>query len=172
MNDNDGVLFSYTASWMSQLNPKYLTSWRIFQSPFDKRSPSEAGTNAPVSPISYGVNVNIYPNNTAMSATRITTPTGFILFAPAQNNVATVTFQGLATTSAPGVTLRGFGNAVTTTNPPAGGPTTGGTHSNRQRINALFADLHCENMTWTAFTSTTASVPGQPDQWTPYLPYP
>src|SRR4051812_44573162 len=85
LNDSDGVLFSPGASWMSQLelNQKYLSVWRVLQSPFDKRSPSEKGTNAPVSPISYGVNVRIYPNNTAMSASKITNPTGFILFAPA-----------------------------------------------------------------------------------------
>jgi len=167
INDNDGVLFSYTASWMSQLNPKYVASWAIFQSPFDKRPSSEAGDAT--TPISYGVNVRIYPNNTPISSTRITTPTGFILFAPAQNNAATVNFQGLATSAAPGVALLGNNNSVTSS---PGGMATGGTHNNRTRINALFADLHCENMAWTAFTSTTPSVAGQPDRWTPYSPYP
>jgi prepilin-type N-terminal cleavage/methylation domain-containing protein/prepilin-type processing-associated H-X9-DG protein len=169
LNDNDGVLFSTGTTWMSQLEPKYFSVWRVLQSPFDKRSSSERGTNAPVSPISYGVNVRIYPNNTAMSATKITNPTGFILFAPAQDNTARVNFQGVATTAAPGVTLLGNNNTVTS-NP--GGGAVGGTHNSRMRINALFADLHCENMTWTAFSSTTSSVPGQPDQWTPYSPYP
>jgi len=169
LNDNDGVLFSTGTTWMSQLEPKYFSVWRVLQSPFDKRSSSERGTNTPVSPISYGVNVRIYPNNTAMSATKITNPTGFILFAPAQDNTARVNFQGVATTAAPGVTLLGNNNTVTS-NP--GGGAVGGTHNSRMRINALFADLHCENMTWTAFSSTTSSVPGQPDQWTPYSPYP
>ena len=171
LNDNDGVLFSPGASWMSQLelNQKYLSVWRVLQSPFDKRSSSEGGTNAPVSPISYGVNMRIYPNNTAMSASKITNPTGFILFAPAQDNTARVNFQGVATTAAPGVTLLGNNNTVISN--PGGGPI-GGTHNNRRRISALFADLHCENMAWTAFSSTTSSVTGQPDQWTPYNPYP
>src|SRR5437899_2362523 len=43
MNDNNGVLFSTTGSWMSQLynadpppaTPKYLSSWGVFVSPFD-----------------------------------------------------------------------------------------------------------------------------------------
>src|SRR6266700_172645 len=42
MNDNNGVLFSTTGSWMSQLhnadNPaasKYLSSWNVLVSPFD-----------------------------------------------------------------------------------------------------------------------------------------
>src|SRR5438094_1339957 len=56
MNDNDGALFSTTGSWMRQLNPKYVSAWGIFQSPFDTRAPSEAGTAVPVSPISYGIN--------------------------------------------------------------------------------------------------------------------
>jgi prepilin-type N-terminal cleavage/methylation domain-containing protein/prepilin-type processing-associated H-X9-DG protein len=171
LNDNDGVLFSPATTWMSQLNPKYFSAWRGFQSPFDKRPSSEAGTGTPVSPISYGVNVNIYPGGAAMSATKITKPTGFILFAPAQDDATTVKFQGVATTGAPGVTLRGFGNTVTS-NPPGSAVTAGGTHNSRQRINALFADLHCETMSWTTFSSTTASAPGQPDQWTPYTPYP
>src|SRR5258708_31497255 len=69
MNDNDGTLpGSTTVTWMSQLHPKYLSSWNIFQSPFDTRAASEGGILAPVSPISYGINVNVYPNNVAMTA--------------------------------------------------------------------------------------------------------
>ncbi len=172
MNDNDGALFSPATSWMSpQLNSKYVSSWGIFQSPFDTRSPSEAGTLAPVSPISYGVNAKIYPNNTAMSADKISKSTVFILFAPAQAAGATVTFSGLATTGAPGVTVLGNSNTVTS-NP--GGVATGGTHSTRTKVNALFADLHCENMSWTTFTNTTPSAadPSADLRWTPYLPYP
>jgi prepilin-type N-terminal cleavage/methylation domain-containing protein/prepilin-type processing-associated H-X9-DG protein len=167
LNDSDGVLFSPGTPWMSQLTPKYFSGWRGFQSPFDKRSTSDAGDGN--TPISYGVNVNIYPAGAAMSATKITKPTGFILFAPAQDNTVRVNFQGVATTAAPGVTL--FGNNNTVTSNPGGTPI-GGTHNSRQRINALFADLHCENMTWTAFANTTANVPGQLSQWTPYIPYP
>jgi prepilin-type N-terminal cleavage/methylation domain-containing protein/prepilin-type processing-associated H-X9-DG protein len=168
INDNDGVLFSYTASWMSQLNPKYVASWAIFQSPFDKRPSSEAGDST--TPISYGVNVRIYPNNTPISSTRIATPSAFILFAPAQDNATTVNFQGLANSTAPGVSLLGNNSSVAST--PPGAAATGGTHNNRQRINALFADLHCQTMLWTEFTNTTTVAAGTPNQWTPYLPYP
>jgi prepilin-type N-terminal cleavage/methylation domain-containing protein len=163
MNDNEGVLpGSATVTWMSQLNPKYVSAWGIFQSPFDTRSPSEAGTAAPVSPISYGINLNVYPNNVAISADKITKPTVFILFAPAQAAGGTVTFSGLATTGAPGVTVLAAGGAA------------GGTHSTRTKINALFADLHLENMEWTTFTNTTPSAtdPSADLRWTPYLPYP
>ena len=168
MNDNDGALpGSLTVTWMSQLHPKYLSSWNIFQSPFDTRAPSEGGILAPVSPISYGINLNVYPNNVAISADKISKSTIFILFAPAQAAGATVTFSGLATTGAPGVTENaGTSNA---------GLATGGTHSTRTKINALFADLHLENVAWTTFTSNTANPPSDPDgnlRWTPYTPYP
>jgi prepilin-type N-terminal cleavage/methylation domain-containing protein len=171
MNDNDGVLpGSTTATWMSQLelNQKYLSAWRVLLSPFDARSTSELGDAT--TRISYGINVKVYPNNAAISADRITKPTAFILFAPAQDSATTVNFQGTATNPGPpfGVTL--FGDSGTVTSNPGGVPT-GGTQNNRNRINALFADLHCETMAWAAFTSTTAN-PGEPDQWTPYIPYP
>jgi prepilin-type N-terminal cleavage/methylation domain-containing protein len=169
LNDNDGVLFSPGTPWSSQLelNQKYLSTWRILQSPFDKRPSSYQGDAQ--TPISYGINVRIYPNNTSMVATRITNPPGFILFAPAQSSAVTVIFQGIATTGAPGVNLLGNNNSVTST---PGGVAIGGTHNSRRLISALFADLHCETMSWSSFTSTTSNVSGQPDQWTPYTPYP
>ena len=170
MNDNDGVLpGSATATWMSQLNPKYLSAWGVLQSPFDTRSPSELGDAT--TPISYGINSKVYPNNVAISADKITKPTVFILFAPAQDSSTVVAFQGTAATGAPGVTI--FGNSNTVTSTPGGVPI-GGTQNNRSRINALFADLHCETMPWTTFTNTTPS-PADPSadlRWTPYLPYP
>lgn len=168
MNDNDGVFpGSTTATWMSRLNPKYLSAWGSLQSPFDGRSPSELGDGT--TPISYGINANVYPGGIAISADRITKPTGFILFAPAQAAGATVTFLGVATSPFPGVKVLGIGSNTATSTP--GGDAIGGTQNNRNRINALFADLHCETMAWAAFTSTTAN-PGEPDQWTPYIPYP
>jgi len=170
LNDTDGVLFSPATSWMSQLTPKYFSGWRGFQSPFDKRPSSDAGTGTPVSPISYGVNVNIYPFGAAMSVTKITKPTSFILFAPAQASGATVSFSGLANSPVPGVTAAGIGGNTIQSSP--GGNVINGTHNSRRLINALFADLHCEAMTWTAFASTTPTSLGEPNQWTPYLPYP
>jgi prepilin-type N-terminal cleavage/methylation domain-containing protein/prepilin-type processing-associated H-X9-DG protein len=172
LNDNDGVLFSPGTWWMSQLKPKYLSVWRVLQSPFDKRPSSDAGDAN--TPISYGVNANIYPNIagnlTALPATKITKPTAFILFAPAQAPGATVSFQGTAASAVPGVTVLGLG-APNARSVPPGANATGGTHNNRQRVNTLFADLHCETMSWSAFTSTAAEPDGL-NQWTPYTPYP
>jgi prepilin-type N-terminal cleavage/methylation domain-containing protein len=178
MNDNDGVLpGSTTISWMSQLelNQKYLSAWGVLESPFDTRSPSEVGDAT--TPISYGINANAYPNNVAISADRITKPTVFILFAPAQAAGATVSFQGTAdpALAAPGVTVLGIDGTPPKATSNPGGDATAGTQNNRQRINALFADLHCETMLWTAFTSNTANPPSDPDgelRWKPYTPYP
>ena len=136
-NDNDGVIFSKTDTWMSQLNPKYLPSWKILQSPFDSRSPPEDDGKAPVS---YGLNNN---GVVGTYSDKIARPTAFILFAPAQATGTTVNFKG---TSAASVTVYKAGDA------------TGGVQNRRTRINALFGDLHSESLTWTAFTTDTSTT--------------
>src|SRR5881394_3544716 len=87
MNDNNGVFpGSGAATWMLQLeqSQKYLSTWRVLESPFDTRSTSELG-NATTA-VSYGINANVYDvNNAAISADKIRKPTTFILFAPAQD---------------------------------------------------------------------------------------
>jgi len=177
MNDNNGAFpGSATVTWMSQLNPKYLSSWRVLESPFDRRLSSEAGAGSPVSPISYGINSNVYSGGGAISADKITKPVTFIVFAPAQDNSATtVTFQGQATTSPPGVTLSGSSNTVTS-NP--GGVPVGGPHSNRVKINALCADWHADTMLWSATSPAfkNTSDPGNDAdaqyRWCPQPPCP
>jgi prepilin-type N-terminal cleavage/methylation domain-containing protein/prepilin-type processing-associated H-X9-DG protein len=168
MNDNNGVLpGSATATWMLQLelNQKYLSTWRVLESPFDKRPTSELGDGTTAA--SYGINANVYDvNNLPISADKIRKPTAFILFAPAQKSGNTVSFQGAGNSSLPGVKVL----AATST---PGGSATGGTHSNRAKINAIYADWHVENMLWSgtgpAFTNT--SDPGNdPDaqyRWSP-----
>jgi hypothetical protein len=101
MNDNNGVFpGSATAIWMSQLelNQKYLSSWRVLESPFDERSTSELGNAATA--ISYGINSNVYSGGAAISADKITKPVTFIVFAPAQASTATVSFLGVGTSGA------------------------------------------------------------------------
>jgi prepilin-type N-terminal cleavage/methylation domain-containing protein len=171
MNDNDGALFSTATSWMSQLHPKYLPSWNVFQSPFDNpvapRTALEDNTN---SAVSYGIN-NGPPGNPVVgaSADKISKPSIFILFAPAQTSGTAVRFLGTAGfATLPGVTVLGIGGNQATSNPDTSAAT-GGTHSSRQKINALFADLHLENMTWSVFT-TNASIPSDPSatqRWSP-----
>jgi len=167
MNDNDGVIFSSATGadpWQKQLHPKYLSAWNIFQSPFDKRGALEDDTN---SPVSYGINGN---SIVGIAVSKISKPSIFILFAPAQTNDTTVTFSGTASQTAPGVTV--YKNTST-----PGGSSTGtaphGTHNSRKRINALFADLHSESMLWTTFiTDGTSATDPNSFRWNPYIPYP
>lgn len=195
LNDHENVLFSPATSWMSQLyqkdGSKYLSSWDVFLSPFDNLvSPRTASDNDTNSAISYGIN-GVLPSIIGMSATKITIPTAFILFAPAEASGATVTFQGTANTTSqpdpaslaasPNVTVLGIGGTPPPPAPPLpaqatsvpGGNATGGTHSSRRQINALFADWHVENMLWTTFTNNPTSAV-DPDylRWHPYAPYP
>ena len=167
MNDNSNDFpGSTTASWMSQLelNRKYLSVWRILESPFDKRSTSESGDGTTA--ISYGINSNVYTGGVAILADKITKPTAFIVFAPAQASTGTVSFLGAGNSSFPGVTV-----AANTSTP--GGNAIGGTHSNRRKINALFADWHAETMAWSgtgpAFThiSDPGGDPDAPYRWSP-----
>lgn len=171
MNDNNGVFpGSATLTWMLQLeqNQKYLSAWRVLESPFDKRSTSESG-NATTA-VTYGINANVLPGNVGISADKITKPVTFIVFAPAQKSGTAVSFQGSPNASAPGVTLTGSNNSVTST---PGGTATGGTHSNRTKINALCADWHVETMFWSgtgpAFTHTSdpGGDPDAPFRWSP-----
>jgi prepilin-type N-terminal cleavage/methylation domain-containing protein/prepilin-type processing-associated H-X9-DG protein len=167
MNDNSGS-FPGSATgnnWMSQLelNQKYLSAWRVLESPFDARSSSESGgANAM---ISYGINSNVYSGGAPISADKIVKPTAFIVFAPAQAATATVTFAGAGNYAAPGVTVLA---AMST---PPGANAQGGTHNSRTKINALFADWHAETMPWSgtgpAFTHTTdpGGDPDGPYRW-------
>ena len=155
MNDHDGVFpGSATATWMEQLelNKKYLPTWRVLKSPFDKRPPSDSG-----GVVSYGINANIV----AISADKITNPVTFIVFAPAQTCTPTVTFLGKNDPAdpkqpPPGVTV--VGDMAYPVDPAVCSPpddkVKGGTHSSRTKINAVFADWHVETMAWSAFKST------------------
>jgi prepilin-type N-terminal cleavage/methylation domain-containing protein len=168
MNDNSGVFpGSATQIWMAQLeqNQKYLSTWRVLESPFDARPTSDqgGGINAMVS---YGINSNVYSSGVAISTDKITKPTAFIVFAPAQASGTTTSFQGVGTSLAPGVTVLGA------TSTP-GGAAAGGTQNNRAKINAIFADWHVEAMLWSgtgpAFTNTmaTGSDPDGYLRWNP-----
>jgi prepilin-type N-terminal cleavage/methylation domain-containing protein len=148
MNDNDGAIFSTSESWMKQLHPKYLPSWKVLQSSFDTRTPLEDDTN---SPVSYGINGN--PNvGGAMGiqglfSDKIGSPSEFILYAPAQTSDTTVAFKGTASGS--GLRLP---RVYMTQSWPNGNPL-GGTNAGRKRIDAVFADGHTENMLWSTFIS-------------------
>jgi hypothetical protein len=148
-------------------NQKYLSAWRILESPFDKRPTSEKGDATTA--VSYGINSNVYSSGAAISADKITKPVTFIVFSPAQDAGPTVSFNTNATANAaaPGVTE----NAGTSS---PGGAAGGGTSNNRTKINALCADWHVETMLWSgtgpAFTHTDnagGTDPDGPYRWSP-----
>jgi len=172
MNDNNNVFpGSSTQIWMSQLeqNSKYLSAWRVLESPFDTRATSESGGGNAMT--SYGINPSVYSGGVPISADKITKPVTFIVFAPAQKLGTTVSFQGVGNSPAPGVTVVGIGGNQATSTP--GGNATGGTHNNRTKINAMCADWHVDTMAWSgtgpAFTNVAdpGSDPDAQYRWSP-----
>jgi prepilin-type N-terminal cleavage/methylation domain-containing protein len=158
LNDNDGAFFLPTDNWMQSLHPKHLAAWKIFQSPFDKRAASETDATAP---ITYGFNANAKSGGAPLLSDKITNPTLFVLFAPAQDSSATVNFTG---TTAGGITVDKAGGSQ--------GTATGGTHNGRKRIDACMADLHVESMQWSQFINATSKTGDEnaPQRWDPAAP--
>lgn len=152
LNDNDGTIFSAATPWIQSLHPKYLSAWKIFQSPFDGRSSVESDTTAPVS---YGLNLNAV----GLSADKIQKSTPFLLLAPAQNSNAQVKFAGVAgaTVTIPRDSIAPGGNVI------------GGAQKERTSINALFADLHSESLSWTTFNLAATGPVDDPSRfrWEP-----
>jgi prepilin-type N-terminal cleavage/methylation domain-containing protein len=179
MNDNSGVLFSTTAgSWMSQLysvnaaTTKYLSSWNVLMSPFDQpSSPRTSSTNNANSAVSYGINGT--SGVVGISADKISKPSGFIVFAPAQASGGTVNFRGVGDTTTQALLAASPNVTVLAAATVPNGPAAGGTQNSRRKINALCADWHVESMPWSgtgpAFTNTTSTA-GDPDgafRWSP-----
>ena len=181
MNDNSGVLFSTAPpSWMSQLynadpppaTPKYLSSWGVFVSPFDRPvSPRTSSPENANSAVSYGINGT--SGVIGMSADKISKPSVFIVFAPAQALGSTVNFRGIGDTTTQAHLAASSNVTVLAATTVPNGPAAGGTHNNRAKINALFADWHVETMPWSgtgpAFTHTTdtGGDPDAPFRWSP-----
>jgi prepilin-type processing-associated H-X9-DG protein len=135
-NDNDGLIPASTTwpgtSTTPALYSKYMPGRRSFQSPFDKRTPVETDT----APVSYGFNTNVFAASPgiARDITRVVSPSSTILMAPRYigDPVNPASWTG-TTTSAPDLAV--------------GGPaSTKGTHIKGRRINALFCDLHVEDL--------------------------
>ncbi len=148
LNDNDGILFTSTIPWMQSLHLKYLPSWKIFQSPFDNRSFVENDTT---SPVSYGLNSSALEKSTD----KIQKPSLFILIAPAQNNNAQVKFSGVS----------GAGVTVERDSSDPGGTAPGGSQKTRTSINALFADLHAESLSWATFKAPASGPADDPSRF-------
>ncbi|MGC1323735.1 MAG: type II secretion system protein, partial [Candidatus Udaeobacter sp.] len=169
LNDKDGILPVINAAPglgtdtppSPVIYPKYVATRNIFQSPFDKRAPSE--TDA--APVSYGINSNMYSTtgiNGNMS--RVVSPSSTIFMAPNYNGNPGVSASWTAKT--------GTAPFVPNLVPGGGGGMTIGPQRNGAQINALFCDLHAETMTFgpasTAGTfKDTTTVPLGLKHWDP-----
>jgi hypothetical protein len=104
-----------------------------------------------------------------MSADKISKPSVFIVFAPAQASGATVNFHGIgnATNQASLVSSANVTVLRSATTPD--GPAAGGTQNSRRKINALCADWHVETMAWsdTGPAFTNISDTDGPYRWSP-----
>ena len=142
LNDNDRILPA-TATWPDTaaspvLYPKYVGTRKVFQSPFDKRTSSEANDGTP--PISYSINTNMYVKlGTNPNMLKVASPASTFLMAPNYPNGSgdpgnTASWQGTAG-NAPDLPLGGNGE-------------TKGTHISGRQINVLFCDFHTETLTF------------------------
>src|SRR5256714_4642974 len=139
LNDNDQLL-PVTATWPGiststtpVLYQKYIATRRIFQSPFDKRTPAETDT----APVSYSINHNMYVKlGTNPNVLKIVSPSLTFLMAPKY-------------TGNPGSSASWTGTTTSAPDLPVGAPAkTTGTHSNGRQINVLFCDWHTETLTF------------------------
>ena len=131
LNENDDQMFSKaatggTTSWPITLHAKYVTSWKVFRSPFDKVTPQRQDKEKePGVPVSYGINDNCFDVNTSKYAS----PSQLIVMAPAIQPGPELKFVETSDTN-PRLTI------------PSGGTQKMGTHSSRSQINALYGDTH------------------------------
>ena len=148
LSDNDDQMFSKTgggggaggaqASWPVALQGKYVPSWAVFRSPFDKVTSKRPDVQtAPGVPVSYGVNVNVL----GTSASKFVAPSQLIVMAPAMDPGKDIQFSGISESN-PTLAM------------PSGGNSKMGTHSNRSQINALYADNHIASLPYREFALT------------------
>ena len=104
-----------------------------------------------------------------MSADKISKPSVFIVFAPGQASGTAVTFHGIGDTTSQANLANSANVTVLRSATTPDGPAAGGTHNNRTKINALFADWHVETMPWsgTGPAFTNISDTDGPYRWSP-----
>ena len=137
LNDNDQNLPA-TAIWPGtdttpSLYQKYIATRKVFQSPFDKRTPAESNT----APVSYSINHNIYAKlGINPNVLNVVSPSSTFFMAP--------TYAG-----DPGVSTSWTGTTTSAPDLPVGAPAeTKGTHVSGRQINVLFCDWHTESVTF------------------------
>ena len=154
LNDTDDSMFSLTdtVAWPAVLQKKYVTDWKAFQSPFDKRLPY-SGT--PPAPISYAMNKAVL--DTVLTKWDNSGSTVIMAASNVDTAIPGKTVKFVAVTSADGPTK-----------PVINTPPTGvdlGSHQGRQSINVLFSDGHVEQMDWAKYIDNSTAIGKQ--RWSP-----
>lgn len=164
LNDKDQILPA-AATWPGTagspaLYPKYVSTRKIFQSPFDKRAGSEANDGTP--PVSYSINDNIYAAGVGLSGNmlKVVSPASTFLMAPTYigDPSGASSWTGTAG-NAPDLPVGGTGETI-------------GTHRSGKKINVLFCDWHTETVTFGPATTNgtfqdTMSNPLGQKHWDP-----
>lgn len=127
--------------WASSLNPKYTSSWGLFQSPFDKRIRSEIPE---IAPVSYDMNGQLW----GINPFQVASPADCILFAPLMTDPSLLLFTGTAWRPCASSPLRINTN---------GAADTGGTNQKGAKISVVFCDLHAAVMSMSDFHSEIAN---------------
>ena len=142
LNDNEDQMFkkesgggAEVVSWPVTLQSKYVTNWKVFRSPFDKRPDR---VDPPGIPVSYGINNNLF----GVNASKFDAPSQLLAMAPALVPGTDVAFLGTSDSN-PNVPM-----------PEGGGTGKLGTHNNRAQINVLYADSHAASIPYREFAST------------------
>jgi len=139
LNDNDQILPASTiwpgTTGTPVLYPKYIGTRRVFQSPFDKRTPAENDT----APVSYSINTNMFAASPGISRNmlKVVSSASTFLMAPTYSgNPGSAGSWTGRTDNAPDLPLGGGAGETT------------GTHSSGTKINVLFCDWHTETLTF------------------------
>jgi len=158
LNDTDDAMFSLadTVAWPAVLQKKYVTDWKAFQSPFDKRAsfPGPDPTK-PSAPISYAMNKAVL--DTVLTKWDNSGSTVIMAASNVDTAIPGKTVKFVAVTSADGPTK-----------PIINTPPTGvdlGSHQGRQSINVLFSDGHVEQMDWVKYIDNSTAIGKQ--RWSP-----
>ena len=174
LNDNDEQMFSTDTKdadgnyWVGILQAKYVTNWKVFKSPFDKRDSNDPKTL----PVSYGINEKVLTQpgkpNWDGNVSKLIAPSQLILMAPSltpkPGPLDKTSFKGTSIPAQP-TTGNGLSLAQAT-------GTKLGTHQSRSQINVLFADNHAASLKYGSTQdkesfADTNSDPAGVQRWLP-----
>ena len=173
LNDNDEQMFSTDTKdadgnyWQGILQAKYVTNWKVFKSPFDKRDSSDPKSL----PVSYGINEKVLTQgkpNWDGNVSKFVAPSQLILMAPSLTTTSGPltkdSFKGKSDKTQPS-TANGLSLAL-----PTG--TKLGTHQARSQINVLYADSHAVSLKYGSTQdkesfADTSSDPNGVMRWLP-----